>query len=410
VLTIGGSVTCGVGAAGREWPVALVDVLATVLPDCTGGTEHVVHNGCQRSASSDHWVDLLSVLDEGDRGRSVWGGRKRSQFFVSDYDLVILETTVNDVGDLERLDKDASNTGLTPALRSQKYTELLIRLLLEAGTCVMYFSVASRANDWKSPGPRRPDVTLAQVEVARHYNVPYISMLDAYGPLKTNEARKSWHKLYYALGFHPNQLHHTVAAHLVASALLRHRAPLLQPQIFPGFEGFQQFEANYPPLVVSARDLQLYTQSHPLHVSTSLPRQTLKDISFLTTATGFTKYEDVPHKSGLIATTIGAVAIFSLPASAVAAHIVLGVINLSILKSYEQAGCVKVATSTSTRPKIIDCLWNVHVSEPVVEELRFRAPPANSSFEVTLTVVNCPTSAQARRNGTKVKILGLTLY
>lgn len=234
-LALGGSITCGHGTCQGDgncladaWPAKVVTQLNAVLP-CTssggGSSLHNVTNACRPGVSSDTWVEELMASRRENR---VWHDGLP-------YDAVIVETSANDVVDLERHDRNVHHTAdMALSTRSARYTELLINLVLSHGnTSVIYVGASTHGNGWMGERPRMSDAVEAQLPVAIHYRIPYVSVIDAIGPLRTTVA-KEWYNNDFqpyrgADKLHASNLGHELISTLLSDLLLRHAVTLREP-------------------------------------------------------------------------------------------------------------------------------------------------------------------------------------
>eukprot|EP00667_Euglena_gracilis_P019894 EG_transcript_21403 len=197
LTVIGGSVSCGVcqakhkdrtcltrNGAGKQgcleeaFPKLLEDALNRLFP-CP--RRHVVVNRCRPASGSDfHATQMGQYM------------KATGETALQMTDVVIVETTMNDVQELLRRHKHAHNrAGLI-----QFYTEALVRqlLLLPKRPLLLYLHASWR--DWDSGPPYHNDAAHIHAPVLEYYHVPQVSAMAALQPLHA-PAQRDWLAKYY---------------------------------------------------------------------------------------------------------------------------------------------------------------------------------------------------------------------
>ena len=325
-----------------------------------------------------------------------------------------METSVNDVEELHESDRFL----VDPPTRIRKYTEILINLLinLKHRPAIVYLGASTRGyTAWNTDIPRDTDAVFAQVEVAKHYRIPYVSAVDGLGPFYTKELQEWFLNKFRSDNYcHVSILGHQILAHLFINLLFQHYWSLIHP-FLPALH-MQTPYGKIAPLHASRSEINMYLYSKPLHVSAI--RSSIRDYIAKITP-GWRVYEDVKGKPGLIAHTPGEMIRFVLNTVVVLKHMHVGVLHISFLKSYEHMGIVSVnlfsvdETDVSRNPynvsellaaTIVDCLWEKQVSEVVVIELVFNISSYRKRLLIELTI------AATLRVDNKIKLLGFLVY
>eukprot|EP00199_Chlamydomonas_sp_CCMP681_P000700 CAMPEP_0119105920 /NCGR_PEP_ID=MMETSP1180-20130426/3752_1 /TAXON_ID=3052 ORGANISM="Chlamydomonas cf sp, Strain CCMP681" /NCGR_SAMPLE_ID=MMETSP1180 /ASSEMBLY_ACC=CAM_ASM_000741 /LENGTH=480 /DNA_ID=CAMNT_0007091101 /DNA_START=685 /DNA_END=2127 /DNA_ORIENTATION=+ len=419
IVVLGDSVTCGRSLNKTHpdrpdgkidaWPGHLQTYLNSDMPCILDGvsSEHVVQNLAVSGKSTDHWVDATSVAL---RKKDEMGIALRSA------DIVIVETAVNDVNELVRNTKDFEK--IAPDLRIKQYTELLVNILLKYPNkpSMIWLGTSSRGV-WNGSRPRTTDAVAAHLPVTQYYSIPHISAVDGMGPLTTQDMI-DWFKNVFRVDHccHVTKCGHQIIAHLVTNLILGHYLSAQQP-LFPG-----QITPSYKkraPLFVSQSEINVYLLSNPLHIVTM---NNADKGHRLTASPGWRAMEDVRGKPGFISNHTGDVVVFFLSPKEVVKHVVVGMLHVALLKSYEHMGTMSVeifrADETNGRcsdddkkeslgSQVIDCLWAKQVSEEEVVEVKFALVKAKQSC--LLIRVEIIASVPSRPEN-KVKLLGFVIY
>jgi len=351
--------------------------------------------------SSDTWVEELLASRRENR---VWHDGLP-------YDAVIVETSANDVVDLERHDRNVHHTAdMALSTRSARYTELLINLVLSHGnTSVIYLGASTHGNGWMGERPRMSDAVEAQLPVAIHYRIPYVSVIDAIGPLRTTVA-KEWYNNDFqpyrgADKLHASNLGHELISTLLSDLLLRHAVSLREP-FATAFEDVMQGASE--PYILTPAEIQMYLAADALYLSLTQP----ESARYIIASSGFAVEEDVKGKPGLLAHAVGNSVTIGFAAEEVAAHAKLGWVHLSILRSYAQMGTLRLEvkrrdTDAVLNSALLDGLWEKHVSEVEVEALQFdsAAALAGGGLKVVCTVAQ----SSPARSQNKAKLIAVSL-
>jgi hypothetical protein len=368
-------------------------------------SSHKVENVCAGGVSTDVWVERISQSLHEDTAM---------RMILHDADVIMVETSVNDVNELVK--KTKNNDVGDPDLRIKRYTEILINLLLSLpnNPSVIFIGASSRGT-WHGAYPRTTDAVHAQLGVTKKYGLPHISAIDGLGPFNTHVAT-TWFENVYRVDVccHVTSFGHRIIAHLAMNLLLQHYWSITNP-IMPDF--YSSFRKT-PLLHVKQTDIDMFLYSRPLYVSTiggaDQPHR-------LSASPGWDSFEDVKGKPGLIANQTGARVRFFLNKKDVIYHVNSGVFHITFLKSYQHMGVALVELHAAKQlngtcrsqslvaiaTKIIDCLWEKHVSEVEVDEISFE--PNITSGSCLLITVTVKPSAPARDEN-KIKMLGFTVY
>jgi len=236
-------------------------------------------------------------------------------------------------------------TGANPMENVQQmWTEVLVRQLLRLPQrpALLWLGAAWRAFSDERGGnitefPSRHQCTIvAQAPVLRHYGVPQVSLVEAFMPVTTT-ARMNWmSNVYFVDRLHPSVIAHKFIASTVAYNLLNHPLDsVLEPSmdylnVASNDSLADHADVPRPALVLPkalmvsdamARTYEAKFErldlSNPVVTAAAAvpfsPRPTTQRAANITVyGSGFSIYEDVPKKPGLIATTAGASVIFRL--------------------------------------------------------------------------------------------------
>ena len=333
VLTLGGSVTCGVnelrpGSPGlAAWPALLEAQLNERFP-LPGGTRHSVTNGCKPGVGSDFWVQCIASWRTNDPLSTQLAPNPFANGTV--FDLVIVETAVNDVAPLDlRPVKRVGDSHLDLDDHVRKYTELLLLQLLhtEPRLALLWLTASSRGAVWTG-GERRTDAAWLHLPILRHHGIHMVSSVDATGPYLTDK-QKNFSSVDLRIDWvHLTPLGHALNAGLVLQAIASQS--LSAVAMLPG-EAAAAYKPR-PPLHASAADVEIYLHARPFSISLLFDgAKKIREADAL----GWTAYEDVPNKRGFIANTTGASAVWVLDPKTVAKHVLNGRMDITSLRSYE---------------------------------------------------------------------------
>ena len=435
ILNIGGSVSCGMSLNDNHYDhphgkngaysFFLEKQLNTLWP-CMRNHEHSLHkvtNWCVGGRTTISWVDEMV------------GSRMGEPEILNDVDIILAETSVNDVN--EGRDQ-ALKAKENPENHIKKATELFIRILskLPQGPSIIYVGSSTRDMSWRSPRPRTGDSVATHLSVTNYYHIPYVSTIDALGPFVTDDSLQ-WFLIVYLVDTccHPTKTGHHIIAGIIYNILHVHKGAAVRNNN----EYIHNIYINYynkPPLYISPDLLSQYTISMPLTVhlnsnNTHHPSYTNTNNTNTTTSTTHTTtnsvsiisdqywsiYEDRPGKPGFISSTIGSICQVRIPHTIIQTHLKSGRIHIELLKSYENMGRVKVTigikidttlftynnntsahtthithTNDTTYPtsssltsvyhilehRVIDCIWTDKSSQRAIEEFRLNMHTINT--------------------------------
>lgn len=300
-------------------------------------------NDCVGGVGSEYWVDKFARH------------RHQTDHPLTNADIVLVETAAND-GWLETPSDASANT------------ELLARIIrrLDSKPLAMWVTASwhSGMYNWTDPNIYRRklgyhrDAEDQHLNVLRYYNIPHLSMLQAFQPLAGNVARHEFfQKVYQTDGVHPSVLGHKMIASMVAhriekQAYVATRSPSwfdrwpLIPYVVPRV---LIREAAYQATILDkANELPLTLDFQADGAESTLTGKVVEMSRF-----GFA--EDVPGKPGLIGTKVGATTTLAL------SDLKTGLIHIGLLHSYQHMGVVKVSLmvpllngseSTTTAPGV----------------------------------------------------------
>jgi len=242
--------------------------------------------------------------------------------------------------------------------------------------------------------------------VIRHYSVPYVSIIDGLGPVKTPAALQWFEDTF--LGDSCCHLSR-FGQGLVALVMNDFLEKLVWSTLHEPVNGY---EDRSDPVERSL----LHASQHELDVfagGRSLSFDTTADFPPLFRAPqGWSIYEDAPHKPGMIASVTGSLVRILINSLTFASHVAVGELHIVALKSYKGTGMLTVQLSTIDTPDIIiesktfDCMWEDRSSEPSILVFAFRKEAYAAGMVIGLRI----TVAQPPRETNKVKVQRLTLY
>lgn len=246
------------------------------------------------------------------------------------------------------LDHGAKSADPMDSVR-QMWTEILVRQLLRLPQrpMLLWLGAGWRAFSDERGGnatlfPSRHQCTIAAQEpVLRHYGVPQVSLVEAFMPVTTAARMKWMSNVYFVDRLHPSVLAHKFVASVVAYNLLDHpievhvmnssidyasivvndsaanranvpRPALMLPKpITVSSHMAKTYEATFERLVLSDPTV-VAAAAVPLSLKTEPRLREPVESKRPTFGSGFSIYEDVPNKPGLIATSAGASVILRL--------------------------------------------------------------------------------------------------
>lgn len=344
VYVVGGSITCGAGQnrATRPdspcpslksgipcyddaWPKKLEDILNTRYPCSQPGVRHTVVNDCVGGVASDYWVDKFAQ------------DRRILDHPLTTADVVLVETAAND-GWLET------------TTEAQVNTELLARLLrrLDSRPLAMWITASwhGGAYNWTDPAVARRklgyhrDAEDEHLKVMRYYNIPHISVLQAFQPLAGSVARHEFlQNVFQTDVVHPSRLGHKMIASIVAHRLTKQTRVASRAGIW--FAGYSS-SAYIIPRVLSREAAHQATildrvDEEPLHFDFITHSSVQNMTGSIVERSGFEFVEDVPGKLGLIGTTVGSNVTLALP------DLKTGLVHIGALHSYQNMGLMTVS-------------------------------------------------------------------
>lgn len=234
------------------WGAGLKALLDSRFP--CGGEGHTLRNEARSAAATDMHLDLVCA----------WAQNATSPLATAD--LVVVESSVNDVGNIGQ----TADTHLNNEERVLKYTELLIARTLRAYTpnnpALLYLGVSTRGV-WRRRGDERSDAALTHLKVTRHYGIPHVSVMDALGPFAT-DSQEWWLENTFKddrIG-HPTRLGHDLAASLVMQQLLALILSLEHPML-PASVPPSPFALPAKLLAASEAELASYVDGRPLRIA-----------------------------------------------------------------------------------------------------------------------------------------------
>ena len=443
---LGGSVSCGDGKStthpSREsngksgaWPAFFEKLINDRFPCYStnnGSNVHEVLNLCEVAKGSDHWIQLFARKKDANDSFKFWSAVNRTNIF-------LIDTSLND------LFGKGYTLGVPNANRTMMQTEILIRLILmiEQAPAVLYLGASSQSHceeskgctDWGWEGQARTDAVEHQLPIAKYYNVPFVSMIDALGPFTTKELLDFWltvckidrrhltvfgSKLLAALAVHFLAVHVNSFRH----SLLDGNKPSLTADNIP------------PPLLVDDRTFSIYTKSEPIEIDplSNYCKSNPSRCGFLMETSSFLLQEDVPGKPGLIAQDVGSAVDFFLHPKLLNERISFGLLRLSVLMSYRHMGTLhlflrrEVSTAigcmredfrspSKSFPLLladvsVDCLWGREISIAQTVDVSFNGsallPDGNRKYclRVRIEIIE---STPPRANS-KIKLFGFYIY
>eukprot|EP00667_Euglena_gracilis_P007017 EG_transcript_7086 len=320
VTVFGGSVSCGrcltdhkdrvcLGQPKRSWyglecrkeayPKLLEDALNLAFP-CP--RRHIVVNRCRSGSGSDFFVSQMGQYMK-DRGETA----------LEMADLVIAETSTNDVMDLAKHHKTQlhNRTALI-----QFFTEALVRqlLLLPKRPLLLYLHASWRNYAGRdSAPPYHNDAAHAHAHVLKYYHIPQVSAMAALQPLYA-PARRDWLTRFY---FCDAPGHPTAFGHQLLAALLLYnvRRDVALVEHLEDFDHLADHTAGLPPSLADAPKLAVYEGMMRGAVYEYLDLRNGTEAGYLVLSnpnSSFQFMEDVPNKPGLIAMAVGATLLLNL--------------------------------------------------------------------------------------------------
>lgn len=429
ILAIGGSVTCGKSedktfedrphGIPDSYHHALLNYMNELWPACHAEREdsldsqtaelsnHTLTVLCEGGVAQDYWIDRIMILNN-----------KKSEI-VRGADIILVETSVNEV---------ASHTSPEEMLYAQRNTELLLLMLVNLvnqpsviflGTSFQFGGKEDRI--WRDTEPRDYDGVYAQLSVAKHYNVPYVSALDALGPFITPASVEFLRHVYMSdQNCHISKTGHRMVGYLVFNQLNQFILSYSYPLHLDTESGYIS-PTTVPLLHWTKEEVKMYLQSSPPLVITLNSKTIARTPWMIDNADDWEMKEDVTGKPGFISEKVkGQPFILYLRSEDVNLHFIQKRVHVMLLKSYENMGTVRVmiesyAGKLLLAERNIDCQWDSHTSQLHVEEfiiskdkidsfLSF-GDPKRTDLKISFTVV--PSDPVRMRN--KIKLISVTI-
>lgn len=270
-----------------------------------------------------------------------------------------------------------------------------------------------------------PSAAPAQQAAARHHGVPYVSVLDALGPLVGSH----WFEATYRLP-KPDWCHITRLAHAAAGLMLAHglQAQLdawgawggagVAPPTQPGPGGGSPQPQPQPPLdplFASPDVVAMYATARPLRFPATLD---FRDARFrgcppggrdcAAAAAGWDYAVEPGGKAGLVSRTVGAVLGYHFDAAMLQQHARNGVLHVQALRSYEHMARMRVDLVTPPNHTLasstFDCAWAQPSSQGAELAVPFDAAAALAAGSLAVALVNLGGGDE-----NKLKVMALTL-
>lgn len=374
ILAIGGSICAGSWLkepqADYAFPAVLGRYLDSFFP-CNQGNDsqarHVVHNRCVHGIGTNFYLQAIR-----DQRASIAQNipRDPSNRITITYnrlmeaDVVLLDFTLNDkmvAGDywpyLARNEK------------SQREMEAMIQIMINLPKfpSILYVGTAMHYKEWvdRMDFPRlEGDIAVAQREVTMHYHLPFVSVIDAFGPFNTPEKHFFWYDKYLLIvrglhNHHPSEFGHKLIAIMMLNFIILHSLGD-EFRLTPGSLAEEKIvDHRFPsnPLVLTKNELRFILSTNSKHISMGS-----EDFSNLG---GWTQDPDVPS---ITATQLNSTTL-SFPL--IGKNITEGMFGISLLKSNVDMGIIEVQfinnlDASKVIDKVaIDCLWSKNASEVI---------------------------------------------
>lgn len=429
VLAIGGSVTCGksedksfedrphgipdayhhalLNYMNEQWPPCKAESEDALDAVDGGASNHTLTVLCEGGVAQDYWIDRVMILNN-----------KKSES-IRTADVILVETSVNEI---------ATHTSPEELFYAQKNTEMLTLLLLNLinqpsviflGTSFQFGGQVDRI--WKNTAPRDFDGVYAQLPVAKHYNIPYVSALDALGPFVTPASVKFLRHVFMSdQNCHISKTGHRIVGYLVFNLLnqfvLSYSYPLLEETEYGYID-----KKSIPLLHWSEEEVKSYLESSPPLVITLNSKPIARTPWMVDNADDWEMKEDVVGKPGFISEKVnGQPFVLYLRSEDVNLHFVQKKIHVTLLKSYENMGTVKILVEAYggrllLLERVVDCQWDSHTSQLHIEDLSIPKDKLDSfssfgdvkhtDLKVTFTIV----ASDPPRTRNKIKLISVTI-
>ena len=234
VMSVGGSICMGRFTSQQQntsFIAFLVDYLNKFYP-CTsadnGENKHSFYNGCMDGCGSGPIFDLLALA----RTNANYSDYTRA---ILSADLILVETSVNDaaIGDHVKKYFSQLDSHQSGAIMMEILLQVLLRLPNFPG--IIYVGSSTKIQTYTRhesvklavwtdrlvvPRSFLSDVAYTQIQIARYYQIPYISSIDAIGPFDSPDKAKFFTKVYLHDSWHPSETGHHIIASLIMNYLM----------------------------------------------------------------------------------------------------------------------------------------------------------------------------------------------
>lgn len=270
---------------------------------------------------------------------------------------------------------------------------------------------------WQGESPRDTDCSQYYLNITRHYDIPQISVIDATGPYLTEE-EINW----FLYTFRSDSINHiTRTGHkLNALLLLNYISNIYDKKIPSKTIDLSSIE----PLIWNKTELEKY-RKYPAFRLELLDQTEMHRMSQFISWTSDCKHlTDVTGKPGLLCygtdnTDKIEYVLITIPAKMVPRFTNAGIIHLMVLKSYSTVGSLRLTVSRGSqlssdsyvKSVVINCLWDLHMSVAVLEEIPYDNILINDSkFENEPLLVNISV-VPGRKPGQlfRIKLISFTL-
>ena len=402
IMVIGGSVSCGSKLSTSKkhlmrYGALFQEMLNAVMKPKRGFHRHSVTVECESGATTEEWAERITS-----------GQMTRITRRLSLVDLVVIDTSVNDIGEIEN--------GYHTRRKFQEQMELLLYALNSFPHLnVVILGTSTRHGPWQGRLPRgdslRDFVTLCEKD-----GVTLLSVIDGLGPLASKPAQLWWLYVFTSGGWRAaetqelgvmraqgsdkekamvlrgelnfpsgDNTHPSVVGHLLIADLLTNYLITLAKGLSDGGEeggGLQPPRGPHSskkPLYWETYDqLDEAVQTRPITIDlvhsqaghTSAGQSLRMDDTFFAG-------EDVKGRAGLLSATWGSTLSLDINSTGTR-ELHHWILHLDVLKSYEHMSCLNVTYTLSggqcsslPRTKIFSTLWTVPYSEHATLSLQF---------------------------------------
>jgi hypothetical protein len=413
VVTFGGSVCEGADIPYNaielrrkaSFSGRLVHYLNMFFPCYDGvSNSHLNLNECINGQGSPCFIDKLMLVNHYENLKCNYTtDEQRLCIFsknVFSADLFLIDTALNDAGspDSPRMSYNYSTQFNTKAEKNMEILSRLISKFPKFPSIVFIGTSFHPEHMWydRLDFPRDPagDVIYDQARLAKYLKLPYISAIDAMGPFDNEMKRLFYRDRYLYRGtHHPQELGHEFIAALIMNYIITN-------QIGNGYPSTTMdiTDHRYPKLLAVKLDelsSLLKAQAVMMSFESAVP---------IAKSGNWTWLDERKGKAGLISRKIGDNITYPIP-NLFRANV--GIIHVNLLKSYEHMGNLKVLISSSIGTLyegVIDCKWDKHTSEGVVETIQFRVE--NNVSNIIVSFIN----ETPVRIENKIKLIYMTVY